>query len=150
MAHRVIGVMALVLAALAGGSSAAFAEVQVFTVHLVPSGDPDGSGVATLRLQSDEELVCYSIVVRNIGAPTEPIPGVGSAHIHGALPLQGIAIDLDTVFRATGTSTYIATDCVSADSDTIDAVLANPELFYLNVHTAQFPAGAVQGSLAAG
>ncbi|WP_165821167.1 CHRD domain-containing protein [Nocardioides gansuensis] len=149
MAQRVIGVMALVLAALAGGSSAAFAEVQVFTVHLAPSGDPDGSGVATLRLQPDEGLVCYSIVVRNIGAPTEPMPGLGSAHIH-TLDSGGIAIDLDTVFRATGTSTHIATDCVSADSDTIDAVLADPEEFYLNVHTAQAPAGAVQGSLAAG
>ena len=46
-----------------------------------------------------------------------------------------------------GTSTYVASDCVSADSDTIAAVLANPELFYFNVHNAQFPAGAVQGSL---
>lgn len=147
MAKRVLGVMALVLAALVGSSSAAFAEVQVFRVHLAPSGDPDGLGVATLRLQSDEELVCYSIVVRSIGAPTEPGPGVGSAHIHGPLPSGGIAIDLDTVFRATGTSTYIARDCVSADSGTIDAVLANPELFYLNVHNVQFPGGAVQGSL---
>jgi hypothetical protein len=72
---------------------------------------------------------------------------VGSAHIHGPLPTTGIAIDLDTVFMATGTSTYVARDCVSAASDTIEAVLANPELFYVNVHNAEFPAGAVQGSL---
>lgn len=92
-------------------------------------------------------LVCYSAVVRNIGAPTEPAPGVGSAHIHGPLPATGIAIDLDSVFKAPGTSTYIARDCVSAASDTIDAVLANPEPFYFNVHNAEFPAGAVQRRL---
>jgi hypothetical protein len=147
MMKRVIGMMAVILAALGTGSPAAFAEVQVFTVHLSPSGDPDGSGVATVRLNSDQGVVCYSVVVRNIGAPTEPAAGVGSAHIHGPLPNTGIAIDLDTVFMATGTSTYVARDCVSAASDTIEAVLANPELFYVNVHNAEFPAGAVQGSL---
>lgn len=131
----------------ARGTSAASAQVGVITVHLAPSGDPDGSGVATLRLQPDQETVCYSIVVRDIGAPTEPAPGAGSAHIHGPLPAGGIAIDLDTVFRAAGSSTYVARDCVSADSEAIEAVLADPELFYLNVHNVEFPGGAVQGTL---
>ena len=147
MVRRVLVLLAVVLATFGAGTSAAFAEVQVFTVHLAPSGDPDGSGVAVVRVDSDADLVCYSIVVRNIGAPTEPGPGVGSAHIHGPLPSAGIAIDLEAVFRSTGTSTYVARDCVSADSDTIDAILANPELFYVNVHNVDFPGGAVQGSL---
>ncbi len=147
MAKRVLLLMAVVLAAFGAGSPAAVAQVQVFTVHLTPSGDPDGSGVAIVRLDPDRDVVCYSIVVRNIGAPTEPGPGVGSAHIHGPLPSTGIAIDLDAVFMATGTSTYIARDCVSADSATIDALLANPQLFYVNVHNVEFPGGAVQGSL---
>ena len=147
MLKRVLVIVAMVLTAFGTGTPAAFAEVQVLTVHLAPSGDPDGSGVATVRLNSERDLVCYSAVVRNISAPTEPAPGVGSAHIHGPLPSTGIAIDLDSIFQATGTSTYIARDCVSADSDTIDAVLANPELFYFNVHNAEFPGGAVQGSL---
>ena len=147
MVKRILGMMAVILAALGASTPAAFAEVQVFTVHLSPSGDPDGSGVAVVRLNSDQDLVCYSIVVRNIGAPTEPGPGVGSAHIHGPLPATGIAIDLDTVFMETGTSTYVARDCLSADSDAIDGVIANPELFYVNVHNVQFPGGAVQGSL---
>ncbi|MCA1694143.1 MAG: CHRD domain-containing protein [Actinobacteria bacterium] len=147
MIKRVFVMMAMVLAAFGVGTPAALAEVQVFTVHLAPSGDPDGSGIANVRVDSAQDLVCYSIVVRNIGTPTEPGPGVGSAHIHGPLPSTGIAIDLDAVFMATGTSTYIARDCVSADSDTIDALLTNPELFYVNVHNVEFPGGAVQGSL---
>ncbi len=74
----------------------------MLTVHLAPSGDPDGSGVAVVRLDSERDLVCYSAVVRNISAPTEPAPGVGSAHIHGPLPATGIAIDLDSVFVGDG------------------------------------------------
>lgn len=147
MLKRVLLVVAVVLATLVGGGSAAFAETQVFRVHLAPSGDADGSGVAVLRLDSDADLVCYSITVRNIGAPTEPAAGVGSGHIHGPLPATGIAVDLDTVFRSAGADTHVARDCVSAASATIDAVLANPELFYVNVHNVEFPAGAVQGSL---
>lgn len=147
MVKRFLVVGAMTIAAFAASTSAASAEVHVFTVHLAPSGDPDGSGIAVVRLNPDQDLVCYTAVVRNISAPTEPAPGVGSAHIHGPLPATVIAIDLDTVFRATGTSTYIARDCIEADSATIDAVLANPELFYFNVHNADHPTGAVQGSL---
>ncbi len=147
MAKRVLVVIAVVLTALVGGTSAAFAQVTVLTAQLAPSGDPDGSGIAIVRLDPDTDRVCYTIVVRDIGAPMEPAPGLGSAHVHGPLPSGAIAIDLDTVFMATGTDTYIASGCVSASGATIDAVLANPELFYVNVHNAQFPGGAVQGSL---
>lgn len=147
MAQRVLVVVGVVLASLVGGTSAAFAEVQVLRAHLAPSGDPDGSGVAIVRLDPDEDRVCYTIVVRDIGAPTEPAAGVGSAHVHGPLPSTDIAIDLDTVFMSTGTSTYVANDCVNAAGATIDAVLADPELFYVNVHNVQFPGGAVEGNL---
>lgn len=147
MAKRVLVTMAMVLTAFGASTPTASAETQVLTVHLAPSGDPDGSGVATVRLDAEQGVVCYTAVVRNISAPTEPAPGVGSAHIHGPLPLTGIAIDLDSVFKAAGASTYIARDCISANSVTVAAVLANPERFYFNVHNEEFPAGAVQGSL---
>jgi len=147
MVKRVLVVMAMTLTAFGAGTPAAFAEVQVFSVHLAPSGDADGSGVAIIRIDSARGLLCYSMVVRDISPPTEPAPGVGSAHIHGPLPVTGIAIDLDTEFMATGTDVYVARDCMSVDSGTIDAVLADPDLFYVNVHNVEFPTGAVQGSL---
>jgi hypothetical protein len=147
MMQRIFLLVATILTTFAIGTPPASAEVHVLSVHLAPSGDPDGSGIATVRLNSEMDLVCYSAVVRNISAPTEPAPGVGSAHIHGPLPTTVIAIDLDTVFQETGNSTYIAKGCVDADSETIDAVLAHPELFYFNVHNAEHPAGAIQGSL---
>jgi hypothetical protein len=148
MLKRVVAVVAVVLATLVGASPAANAQTQVFTVHLAPSGDPDGSGVAVLRFDSDANVVCYTMVVRNIDAPMEPAAGIGSAHIHGPLPSPGIWIGLSADFQTAGASTHIARNCVSASSAAIDAVLANPELFYINVHNMQFPGGAVQGGLA--
>jgi hypothetical protein len=150
MARRVIAVLAMILTALAAGTAPSSAQPQVFRVHLGPSGDADGSGVAILRLDLAEERVCYTIVVRDIAAPVEPAAGVGSAHVHGPLPATGIALDLDTNFAATGTDTYIARDCVSATSAAIAALLADPESFYVNVHNSEYPTGAVQGSLSPG
>jgi hypothetical protein len=140
-----VGLVLVAVGAAAGHATAT--SVRVVTVMLAPTatGDPDASGVAVLRIDVDGQEVCYDIVVRDIDQPVEPSPGIGSAHIHG--PGGGIAVDLETQFRTTGTDTYIATGCASASADTIEAILTNPEQYYVNVHTASFPAGAIQGSL---
>lgn len=147
MPQRVLAVLVLVLTAMASASAPSFAQVEVISVRLAPSGDADGSGIAVLRFDSEAGRVCYTIVARDIGAPQEPAPGIGSAHIHGPLPTGGIAIDLDTVFRSTGTDAYVSTGCVAASTAATEAVLANPELYYVNVHNADFPAGALRGQL---
>ena len=146
MARRVLVMFAVLFAAFAAGTSSAVAAVQAFPIQL-DGADPDGSGVAIVRVDPDRDRVCYTIVVRNIGEPVEPASGLGAAHIH-VLPTGAIAVDLDAVFRAAGRSdTYVANDCVDAESATIDALLANPASYYVNVHTVEFPGGAVQGSL---
>jgi hypothetical protein len=124
------------------------ADLTVFTVHLAPppTGDPDARGVAVLRVDLDGAQVCYTIVARNIDQPTEPSPGIGSAHIH-VVTGGGVAVDLDTQFLATGTDTYLATGCAPADPAVLRAILAQPSQYYINIHTAAFPDGAVQGSL---
>jgi hypothetical protein len=87
-------------------------------------------------------------VVRNIDQPVEPAPGLGAAHIHGPLPSSGIAVDLEATFTPIGPNTFVASGCVTADRETLIAILRNPELFYINIHTALEPGGAAQGSLA--
>jgi hypothetical protein len=102
--------------------------------------------VAVLRVDLANLQVCYQIVVRNIGEPVEPAPGIGSAHIHTTLT-GGVFINLLTDFRSTGTDVFIATGCVSATEEQLQAVLDNPSQYYVNVHTVAFPGGAIQGSL---
>ena len=86
---------------------------------------------------------------RAASEPAEPAAGLGDAHIHGPLPGTGIAVDLETELVQAGTAdVFVAQDCVAVDAGTLDAILANPELFYVNVHTAEFPGGAIQGTLA--
>ena len=146
MRKLLILVALALLGLVAGTGQATAADVTVFTVQLAPSGDADGSGVAVLRVDLDNSQVCYDIVVRNIGEPVEPAPGIGSAHIHTTLT-GGVFINLLTDFRSTGTDVFIATGCVSATEEQLQAVLDNPSQYYVNVHTVAFPGGAIQGSL---
>jgi hypothetical protein len=72
---------------------------------------------------------------------------VGSAHIH-FLATGGIAVDLESDFTPDkGGDEFKSSGCVEVDSELIDTILANPELFYVNIHTQEFPGGALFGSL---
>jgi len=103
-------------------------------------GDTDGSGNAIVRFRTDEAQVCFRITVQNIR-----LPSVG-AHIHrGPAGTAGPIVVPFTAPNASGTSS----GCVTADRALIDAILAAPTGYYVNVHTTDFPGGAVRGQLPA-
>jgi len=104
-----------------------------------PPGDPDGSGTATITIDSVTREVCWNISVTNIAAST-------ASHIHvGAAGASGdVVVPLD-VDGFTGTTTGCFTPAASAD---LAAILANPAGYYVNIHTADYPAGALRGQLA--
>ncbi len=95
-------------------------------------GDPDGRGVAVVVIFPARDLVCWAISWRNIEPPT-------LAHIHGPAPagqFTGVVVDFTASIRH---------GCVV--DDTADAIVADPDLYYVNVHTSAFPAGAIRGQL---
>lgn len=95
-------------------------------------GDPDGRGLAGIVIVPSRDLVCWAISWRNLDTVT-------LAHIHGPADkahAAGILVDFTASIRA---------GCV-VDSDA-DAIAANPEMYYVNVHTSTFPAGAIRGQL---
>ncbi len=98
------------------------------------SGDPDGSGTANLTIDNVALTVSWNITVNNIQLP------IFLDHIHsGAAGVNGpVVVD----FSAELVGGPIA------DPD-LAAVLANPAGFYVNVHTNEFPAGAIRGQIAA-
>ncbi len=117
------------------------ASAQSFTTTLsgsaeVPGpGDADGVGIAVVSI--DGTMIDYTLLVQNIGTPT-------AAHIHtGAAGTSGdVVVNLNPSFNGGN-----ATGTVSADPAVIDQILANPAGFYVNVHNAEFPNGAIRGQL---
>jgi CHRD domain len=99
-------------------------------------GDSDGSGTVKLTLNVGKGEVCYELTVANIQEAT-------AAHIHeGAMGKSGpVKVGLDA--PKTGT----AKGCKSADAAVIQELMQNPANYYVNVHNAEFPQGAVRGQL---
>jgi CHRD domain len=116
-----------------------------FAIHLTGEqerpgpGDPDGFGNAKLRVGTDN-VVCYRIRVRKVERPT-------AAHIHvGVRGEPGpIVVPLDGTCTPTPDKGFELEGCVT-DPDAA-AVLADPARYYVNVHNAAFPGGAVRGQL---
>jgi hypothetical protein len=101
------------------------------------AGDPDGSGTAIITLNYGQREVCWELAVEDIESAT-------AAHIHAApagVP-GGVVVPLSP--PTTGSSSGCATD---VDRDLIKAILQTPSDYYVNVHNATYPAGAVRGQL---
>ena len=99
-------------------------------------GDPDGAGTALITLNQGQNEVCFELTVSNIAAAT-------AAHIHrGAAGVAG-----DAVVTLTPPAEGSSKGCVTASADLIKEIRQSPENFYVNVHNAEFPDGAVRGQL---
>jgi hypothetical protein len=102
-------------------------------------GDPDGSGVATLTLNHGQGEVCFTISVSDITLPAI------AAHIHQA-PAGVAGPIVVTLVPPDGTGT--SSGCVSGvDQALIKDIQQHPAGYYVNVHTTDYPAGAVRGQL---
>lgn len=103
----------------------------------VPPADPDGTGTASITFVGT--TVNYTIIVNNITPPIMQHIHVGAAGVNGP-----IVINLP--------GTWVGNTLVgstTSDLATINAIIANPAGYYVNVHTNDFPGGAVRGQLAA-
>ena len=102
-------------------------------------GDPNGRGIASLDVYN-AGLVCYELKVQAIEAPT-------AAHIHEAPAGTAgpVVVDLriDLATRQGNRLTY----CANAAEDVAADIRANPTEYYVNVHNATYPAGAIRGQL---
>lgn len=99
-------------------------------------GDPDGSGTAKITVAPDKGEVCFELAVADI-APA------AAAHIHEASADKAGPVKVPLTAPKEGTSK----GCASAAPELIKAMMQNPSNYYVNVHNAEFKAGAVRGQL---
>jgi hypothetical protein len=101
-----------------------------------PAGDPVGTGTATIRLRAGQGQVCYQLAAKNLVAV--------AAHIHrGDSGAAGPVV----VPLVTPTAAGVSSGCATAVRTLVKAILTDPASFYVNVHTSEFPAGAIRGQL---
>jgi CHRD domain len=128
---------------LAGCETVADATEEGVTASLTGSqevpgpGDPDGSGTAEITVANAESQVCYELDVQGIAPAT-------AAHIHrGTAGVAGppvVTMEAPTDGSSDG--------CITVPQNLADEIEANPAVFYVNVHNAEFPEGAIRGQLA--
>ena len=101
-------------------------------------GDPDATGTATVNVDVSKGEVCYEVAVQKIDRPT-------AMHIHeGDAGKAGDVVVPLTTPTASDTTT---TGCANVDAALIGRITANPDDFYVNVHTQTYPQGAARGQL---
>ena len=120
------------------GATDAILAAELTGASEVPGpGDPDGQGFAVIQVQPGAGMVCWFYQVHFIGTPT-------AAHIHaGAV---GVAGDVVIPLGLPGRFGF-AFGCGTASFSLLSAISLNPGSFYVNVHNATYPAGAVRGQL---
>ncbi len=95
-------------------------------------GEPGASGLATLTLDAATDSISWSITTSGV---TFPLSG---AHIHAAPAGVNGAIVVNFSASLSG-GPLVDTD--------VDAILANPAGYYVNLHNSLRPGGAVRGQL---
>lgn len=127
---------------LAGG---AFATVHTFELNMTGDqeapgpGDPDGFASGSLTIDDVTNMISWSFTYENIDAPT-------LMHIHtGAAGVPGPVLVNLGVATSGGPGTLISSTVASEAN--IKLILADPAGFYVNIHNAPFPAGAIRSQL---
>jgi hypothetical protein len=121
-------------------ASVAMAASKAITVKMdgkqeSPAASTTGTGSAKITLDDTKGQVCFKLSWSGIGSPS-------AAHIHKAV--KGKA---GPVVVPLFSGTPKKSGCVSASKSLIAAIVKKPSSYYVNVHTAKFPNGAVRGQL---
>jgi CHRD domain len=113
------------------------------------AGDPNAKGTASF-LVADEQTLCYGFAIRGADEPN-------AVHIHKGVAGENgdIVIPFDNPPKDAegqpagdpGASSGCKVLEQQSELDALRRILSNPKGYYVNIHTASFPDGAVRGQL---
>ena len=104
-------------------------------------GDPDGSGMASFTVNPGTGEICFTVTSENLTTP------VVAAHIHpGAAGVAGAPLVFLLPAGVTDADGNFS-GCSTTDRATAKDILMRPWAYYVNLHTTDFPAGAIRGQL---
>ena len=105
----------------------------------VPQKGPAGAtGGATLDIKSDTNEICYTFVTQSLNE------AVTQGHIHKGA--KGAAGDVFINLNVAGDNLK---GCVTSEAAKIQALLADPQGYYVNLHSEAHPMGVLRGQLEA-
>ncbi len=131
-----VGLSSVALAAPPGSSSTVLTGDRA-----VPGpGDPNGLGRALVSPRPAEGTVCVDIRYKNIVKPT-------GAHIHEGSPTEAgpVVVDFTPLIATSAPGTIKG--CVAVDPALARDIAQNPSDYYVDVHNAGYPDGAIRGQL---
>ncbi len=102
-------------------------------------GDPNGSGRARLRVNDEKNKLCYRITFRKVSSPTAVHVHRGSKDASGPVVVH-ITDGPDIKSPLTGCVNDVA-------EEALERIQRHPRRHYVNVHSEDFPDGAVRGQL---
>ncbi len=153
-AKRVLG-LAIAITLFSGASVASANDGSVrFTANLtgaqeLQAADPDGTGKAKVWINAAAGEVCFDIKVKDTGTPNRGHIHAGDAATNGGIvvgffelredPADPRHDELESKGRIEG--------CVTAAPALLADIVANPSLYYVNLHNARFPAGSMRCQL---
>ena len=101
-------------------------------------GDGDANGRGTFTARFDGGRLCYTLRFSGLDDPI-------AAHVHRGRSTQNGAVVVD--LRPRFTDAGARSRCVSVSAALRRSIRGTPSRFYVNVHTEQFPDGAIRGQL---
>ncbi|MGQ0617470.1 MAG: CHRD domain-containing protein [Acidimicrobiia bacterium] len=113
-------------------------EAQLMLSGLAEVPGPGSAGMASAGITYDGDELCFAFETDGVGAVTAGHIHVGAANVAGPVVVN---------FQLTTSEDGPVDERCLPDDEKIAGVFADPGAHYVNLHTAEFPDGAVRAQL---